>query len=61
MYLFGKTYSEKAKNFVSCCVAVRDIDRRLFVLPKAQVISETRNSINFLNYWCFRKMKQIQK
>ncbi|XP_018577548.1 DNA polymerase alpha catalytic subunit [Anoplophora glabripennis] len=34
VFLFGKTYSEKTKNYVSCCVAVRNIYRRLFLLPR---------------------------
>ncbi|XP_050513707.1 DNA polymerase alpha catalytic subunit [Diabrotica virgifera virgifera] len=34
VFLFGRTYCEKSKSFVSCCVAVRNIDRRLFVLPR---------------------------
>ncbi|XP_060516543.1 DNA polymerase alpha catalytic subunit isoform X2 [Cylas formicarius] len=34
VFLFGKTYCDKAKCFVSCCVAVRNIYRQVFVLPR---------------------------
>lgn len=40
VYLFGKTFCEKTKNFVSCCIAVRDIPRRIFVLPHQYELDE---------------------
>lgn len=38
VYLFGKTYVESAKSFVSCCVCVRNIERHIYVLPRDTVI-----------------------
>lgn len=38
VFLFGKTYHEKIKSYVSCCVSVRNIDRKLFFLPRVTVI-----------------------
>lgn len=37
VFLFGKTYHEQTKTYASCCVAVRNIERRLFFLPRATV------------------------
>eukprot|EP00794_Sanderia_malayensis_P010093 gene10093-11124_t len=34
VYLFGKVFLENAKTHVSCCVTVKNIERRLFVLPR---------------------------
>ncbi|XP_063922765.1 DNA polymerase alpha catalytic subunit isoform X2 [Zophobas morio] len=34
VFLFGRTYHEKTKSFISCCVAVRNIERRIFFLPR---------------------------
>ncbi|GIY56481.1 DNA polymerase alpha catalytic subunit [Caerostris darwini] len=34
VYLFGKVYLEDAKRYLSCCVIVKDIPRRFFVLPR---------------------------
>lgn len=34
IFLFGKTYIESAKSFASCCVTVRNVERRLFLLPR---------------------------
>ncbi|VEN38662.1 unnamed protein product [Callosobruchus maculatus] len=40
IFLFGKTYSEKVKNYVSCCVAVRNINRQIFFLPRTHVLGD---------------------
>lgn len=37
VYLFGKTYVEAAKSYVSCCVQVKNIERHIFVLPRDTV------------------------
>lgn len=37
VYLFGKTYDESAKSYVSCCVQVKNIPRRIYLLPREQV------------------------
>jgi hypothetical protein len=34
VFLFGKTYHDKTKSYLSCCLAVRNIERRLFFLPR---------------------------
>ncbi|RZC38424.1 DNA polymerase alpha catalytic subunit, partial [Asbolus verrucosus] len=34
VFLFGKTYHEITKSFVSCCVAVRTVERKIFFLPR---------------------------
>nr|XP_023025122.1 DNA polymerase alpha catalytic subunit [Leptinotarsa decemlineata] len=40
VFLFGKTYCDKTKSFVSCCVAVRNISRRVFLLPRPFELGE---------------------
>nr|XP_034328264.1 DNA polymerase alpha catalytic subunit isoform X1 [Crassostrea gigas] len=35
VYLFGKVWIEKAKVYVSCCVTVKNIERRIYVLPRS--------------------------
>lgn len=37
VYLFGKVYIDSAKAHVSCCVSVRNIERRIFLLPRQTV------------------------
>ncbi|XP_046595770.1 DNA polymerase alpha catalytic subunit [Neodiprion lecontei] len=37
VYLFGKVYIETAKAYVSCCIAVKNIDRRIYLLPREHV------------------------
>ncbi|XP_022256471.1 DNA polymerase alpha catalytic subunit-like [Limulus polyphemus] len=34
VYLFGKIWIESAKTHVSCCICVRNIERRIFLLPR---------------------------
>ncbi|XP_069103569.1 DNA polymerase alpha catalytic subunit-like isoform X1 [Argopecten irradians] len=34
VYLFGKVWIESAKTHVSCCVTVKNIERRLYLLPR---------------------------
>ncbi|CAH1175786.1 unnamed protein product [Phaedon cochleariae] len=40
VFLFGKTYCESAKTYLSCCVPVRNISRRLFLLPRSVELGE---------------------
>lgn len=35
IYLFGKVWLDDAKTYVSCCVAVANNERNIFVLPRA--------------------------
>ncbi|XP_034937343.1 DNA polymerase alpha catalytic subunit [Chelonus insularis] len=37
---FGKVYLESSKSYVSCCLSVRNIPRRLYVLPSENVIDK---------------------
>ncbi|CAH0558363.1 unnamed protein product [Brassicogethes aeneus] len=59
VYLFGKTFSEKAKKYVSCCVAVRDIQRRIFVLPTVHD-NDGNAKINTYNEFNDSVMKHLQ-
>ncbi|XP_041482401.1 DNA polymerase alpha catalytic subunit-like isoform X2 [Lytechinus variegatus] len=34
VFLFGKVYIEDAKTHVSCCVSVKNIERKVFLLPR---------------------------
>lgn len=34
VYLFGKVWIESAQTHVSCCVTVRNIERRIYLLPR---------------------------
>lgn len=43
VYLFGKVYVENAKSYVSCCVTVKDIERRIFVLPRVKRVNLKTN------------------
>ncbi|KAG8040454.1 hypothetical protein G9C98_002450 [Cotesia typhae] len=38
--LFGKIYIESSKSFVSCCLTVKNIPRRLYVLPREKIIND---------------------
>ncbi|CAG9863485.1 unnamed protein product [Phyllotreta striolata] len=40
VFLFGKTYCETSKKYESCCVAVKNIERTLFVLPRPFELDE---------------------
>ena len=39
VFLFGKIWSEEDESFYSCCLAVRNIERSLFVLPRNEFSS----------------------
>ncbi|XP_023226396.1 DNA polymerase alpha catalytic subunit-like [Centruroides sculpturatus] len=41
VYLFGKIWYEKADSFVSCCVTVENIQRKIFILPRFNCIDDT--------------------
>ncbi|ROT82337.1 putative DNA polymerase alpha catalytic subunit-like [Penaeus vannamei] len=36
VYLFGKVWIESAQTHTSCCVAVKNIERRLYILPRTK-------------------------
>lgn len=37
VYLFGKIWIESANCHVSCCIIVKNIERRVFLLPREKV------------------------
>ncbi|PSN33885.1 DNA polymerase alpha catalytic subunit [Blattella germanica] len=41
VYLFGKVWIESAKTHVSCCVAVKNIQRRIYLLPREKVCNQS--------------------
>ncbi|XP_067131539.1 DNA polymerase alpha catalytic subunit [Centruroides vittatus] len=41
VYLFGKIWYEKAESFVSCCVIVENIQRKIFILPRFNCVDDT--------------------
>ncbi|CAH1102707.1 unnamed protein product [Psylliodes chrysocephalus] len=53
VFLFGRTYCKKTKSFMSCCVAVRNIERKIFVLPRPFVLGNdgqpTDNAVTMKN------------
>ncbi|XP_044179976.1 DNA polymerase alpha catalytic subunit-like isoform X2 [Acropora millepora] len=55
VYLFGKVWIESAKAFVSCSVAVKNIERQIFILPrdkKREVDgSETDKPVEFIDVY----------
>lgn len=38
VYLFGKVWVESMKGHVSCCVAVKNIERKIYLLPREEKI-----------------------
>lgn len=36
VYLFGKVFVESAKTYVSCCVSVKNIERKIYLLPREE-------------------------
>ncbi|XP_012945500.1 DNA polymerase alpha catalytic subunit isoform X2 [Aplysia californica] len=43
VYLFGKVYVESAQTYVSCCVTVKNIERRLYLLPRLKRMNLKHN------------------
>jgi hypothetical protein len=37
VYVFGKVWIEAAKTHVSCCVTIKNIPRRIYLLPREKV------------------------
>lgn len=46
VYLYGKVFCDNIKQFVSCCVVVKNIPKRVFVLPREYVSQKTKNNKN---------------
>ncbi|KAI8093308.1 DNA polymerase family B-domain-containing protein [Halteromyces radiatus] len=38
VYLFGKVLNKSSNNYISCCVAIHNIERNIFILPRAQTL-----------------------
>ncbi|KAL9965782.1 hypothetical protein ACROYT_G029627 [Oculina patagonica] len=55
VYLFGKVWIESAKAFVSCSVAVKNIERQIFILPREKKRdvdgSETNEPVGFIDVY----------
>ncbi|XP_045472031.1 DNA polymerase alpha catalytic subunit [Harmonia axyridis] len=43
VFLFGKTYCEKTKSYASCSVVIKNVQRKLFVLPRSYVLDDAGN------------------
>jgi len=44
VFLFGKVWAESAKQYVSCCVSVKNIERCVYLLPRRYRINIKTNS-----------------
>ena len=53
VYLFGKVYNESSKDYVSCCLQIKNIPRRLHILPREFV--SLRNHL--IQYESFQDMR----
>ncbi|XP_050308740.1 DNA polymerase alpha catalytic subunit [Anthonomus grandis grandis] len=40
VFLFGKTYSTEQKKYVSCCVAIKNVERQIFLLPTPHILDD---------------------
>ncbi|KAB0798439.1 hypothetical protein PPYR_09432 [Photinus pyralis] len=38
IFLFGKTYCDAVKSYVSCCVVVQNVERKIYLLPRTHVL-----------------------
>ncbi|XP_044750416.1 DNA polymerase alpha catalytic subunit [Coccinella septempunctata] len=43
VFLFGKTYCEKTKSYASCSIVVKNVQRKLFVLPRPYMLDDSGN------------------
>lgn len=53
--LFGKTFSEEEKKFVSCSVVVKNIQRKVYLLPRPFV------SIQYYIDWNYLKVELVPR
>ncbi|KAL0275791.1 UNVERIFIED_CONTAM: hypothetical protein PYX00_003535 [Menopon gallinae] len=44
VYMFGKVYIESAKSYVSCCVTVKNIQRKIYLLPREKKFDMKTNT-----------------
>ncbi|XP_018324520.1 DNA polymerase alpha catalytic subunit [Agrilus planipennis] len=48
--LFGKVYNEESSSYISCCVVVRNIDRKIYLLPRPQH-KETQKPVTLIDVY----------
>ncbi|KAL8190341.1 UNVERIFIED_CONTAM: hypothetical protein K2H54_048793 [Gekko kuhli] len=56
VFLFGKVWIESAKSYVSCCVAAKNIERTIYLLPRESRIdlssgNETKSSVTMMDVY----------
>ncbi|GLH01797.1 DNA polymerase alpha catalytic subunit [Gryllus bimaculatus] len=52
IFLFGKVWIESAKEYVSCCVAVRNVERKILVLPREKMtVDSIEKDVTFLDVY----------
>lgn len=56
VYLFGKVWIESASSYVSCCLKVRNIERKLFLLPRKtrmnlSLTEDTGKTVTFVDVY----------
>ncbi|XP_051538703.1 DNA polymerase alpha catalytic subunit isoform X3 [Myxocyprinus asiaticus] len=56
VYLFGKVWIESAKAHVSCCVAVKNIERTMYLLPREHKVNlatgqKTENPVGMMDVY----------
>ncbi|XP_066254764.1 DNA polymerase alpha catalytic subunit [Euwallacea similis] len=56
VFLFGKTYCNKSKSYVSCCVAVKNIFRQIFLLPRPAILDNEgmpgKEAVTYKDLYC---------
>ncbi|KAI1278482.1 DNA polymerase alpha catalytic subunit [Halotydeus destructor] len=45
VYLFGKVYMKQADKYVSCCITVRNVERRIYLLPRTTLKSDPDSEV----------------
>ncbi|KAG7160964.1 DNA polymerase alpha catalytic subunit-like [Homarus americanus] len=43
VYLFGKVWVESAQTHISCCVTVKNVERRIYILPRKKKVNLKTN------------------
>ncbi|KAH1004660.1 hypothetical protein HUJ05_005446 [Dendroctonus ponderosae] len=56
VFLFGKTYCKTSKAYVSCCVAIQNINRQIFLQPRPFMLDEqgkpTEQPVTYKDLYC---------
>ncbi|CAG2165802.1 unnamed protein product [Oppiella nova] len=45
VYLFGKVFIKDIKRFVSCCIQVRNIERKIYLLPREHFLDDETQKV----------------